>query len=419
MLGNMCGRTKIEIICEADTSTARWCDSAVIVSVKNGKGALAHTIDNHGGSYSDWASRLTLNGTALVQGEYASCPTCEGLLTAGYGLENAVCPELDEIRSTVNEEYTDIKNAAEKLMPLLGLLDDGYYLIADVVHYPTDGNGGFFYNMSNKLSAYDGSCDDYYLNGFYTAVPTYPAFLIPTQSADRINRERVEYYKKKLAENPDSVRGIAYHEKGFFSALLDGHHKAFAAAELGLPIRCITIIRGYYYKMHNHAENSFFSSVNFCGIDVKEGGRIKIPEKIEYHSRKAKLEPFISTVAGQSFSISCAKYPTAYELAVESELFDEDSDFTVESDEWINNCDYEYAEKLKAALIYFLRHDPEEARKLALKMIKAEDRCVPVREAWKALTNFRDEETEQLFVDFLINESKEHYAYDVVNSYWD
>ncbi len=419
MFSNVFGRTKTEIICEADVSDAIWCDSAVIVSVKNGKGTLAHTIDTYDGNHSSCASNLTFNGITLVQGNYPMCPTCEGLLAAGYGLENVKCTELDEVRSTLNDEYTGINNAAEKLMPLLGLLSDGYYLIADVVHYPTDGNGGFFYNMSNKLSAYDGSCDDYYLDGFYTAAPTYPAFLIPTQSADMLNRERVEFYKKKLIENPESVRGIVYHEKGFFSALLDGHHKAFAAAELSMPLRCITIIRGYYYKMKKQCSDSFCSSVNFCGIDVKEGGKIKVPDKIEYYSHKAKIEPFVSSVAGQCFKINCAKYPTAYELAVESELFDDDSDFTVKADEWISNCDYEYSEKLKAALIYYLRRDPEEARKLALKMIKAEDKCVPVREAWKALLNFRDEETEQLFVDFLINESKEHYAYDTVNSYWD
>lgn len=38
----MFGSTKTKIICEADVSNIQWCDSAVIVSVKNGKGTLTH-----------------------------------------------------------------------------------------------------------------------------------------------------------------------------------------------------------------------------------------------------------------------------------------------------------------------------------------------------------------------------------------
>ena len=59
----------------------------------------------------------------------------------------------------------------------------------------------------------------------------------------------------------------------------------------------------------------------------------------------------------------------------------------------------------------------EKAKELALKIIGSNCCDVPVKEAWKTLTHFRDPETEKLFVDFLINESKEHYAYDTVNSY--
>ena len=191
----MFGRTRTKIVCEEDVSKVNWCDSAVVVSVKNGRGTLTHISSPDDGKYSDYSCNLTLEGITLVQGKYSYCPTCEGLLASGYGLENVECEELDRIRSTVNEGYSDIRDAAEKLMPLLGLLDDGYYLIADVEHYPSDGRGNFFYNMSNELSVYDGCCDDYYLYGLFAAVPCYPAFLIPTQSADRTDRERVDYYK--------------------------------------------------------------------------------------------------------------------------------------------------------------------------------------------------------------------------------
>lgn len=408
---------EVKLLFEPDLQEINWCESAVVVSVKNGKGLLTHIYTTSSKQYES-ICRLTLNGKPLVQGEYPFCPTCEGLMAAGCGLENVDCKELEAIRRNLNESYSDIKAAAESLIPLLELLDDGYYLIADIPHYPTDGDGHFFYNMPNKLTYYDGCCDSYYLNAFYTAESPYPAFLIPTQSADIISRERIDHYKEKLKASPDSVRALAFHEYGFFSALLDGHHKAFAAAELGLPIRCITVIKGHFFRFSHHC-NEPNSGVCFCDLHINEGGDIAVPEELRTETKNADFNVFESSVAGRDFDISCNCYPTAYELAIESALSEEEPDFFTAADDMIKHCDNENKEKLKAALVYYLKKAPEKAKELALKIIGSNCCDVPVKEAWKTLTHFRDPETEKLFVDFLINESKAHYAYDTVNSYWD
>lgn len=424
----MFGRTKINIMRDVKIPRADWCRSAVLVSVKNGRGALAHvsesTLD-----YDDFHSRLMLNGTPIMQGKYTWCPTCCGLLAAGYGIENADCKELRDIRDKVNSAYTDINAAAEKISPLLGLLCDGLYLVADVTHYPTDGMGRFFYNVPKALTSYDGACDDYWLSGLLTTADTYPAFLFPTQSAEMIDRRWVEHYKAILRRDPNSVRGIAYYEKGCFSALLDGHHKAFAAAELGLPLNCITILPvSYCYTDPPYYKNRPADGIAFCNIKIPFGGSLKPRDKNQIwgynsHGKTAKITPFDSPVTGHSFDISCQKYPTAHELAALSAVLGDGEKLTAETAEkWLTESEPETEAKLTCALSYFLRTDPPAARSLAFKIIRSDGDNLPISEAYRTLISFRDEETEQLFIDYLVNadrQSKKSRLYDIVNSYWD
>ncbi|MGN0585765.1 MAG: hypothetical protein ACI4JF_00645 [Oscillospiraceae bacterium] len=421
----MFGSTKINILRKAKIPRAAWCRSAVLVSVKNGRGALAH-VSETAPNYDDFHSRLMLNGTPIMQGKYTWCPTCCGLLAAGYSIENADCKELRDIRDKINGGYTDINAAAENISPLLGLLGDGLYLVADVTHYPSDGTGRFFYNVPKELTYYDGACDYYWLSGLLTTGDIYPAFLFPTQSAEMINRERVEYYKDILRRDPDSVRGIAYYEKGYFSALLDGHHKAFAAAELGLPLNCITILPvSYYYTDPPYDKNKPADGIAFCNIKIPFEGIRKAQHKkpiwgYNSHRKTEKITPFESPVTGHGFDISCQKYPTAYELAAISAVLGDGENLTAETAEkWLTERETETEEKLTCALRYFLRTDPPQARSLAFKIIRLGGDILPIREAYRTLLSFRDEETEQLFIDYLINADKKSKCYDIVNSYWD
>ena len=93
-----------------------------------------------------------LNGKPLIQGKYPVCPTCSALLARGYGVDNIDCPEIKSIRDRINSEYLGINNAIEVLTPLLELLDDGYFVIADARLYPTDGTDHYFANVPDSLS---------------------------------------------------------------------------------------------------------------------------------------------------------------------------------------------------------------------------------------------------------------------------
>lgn len=142
----------------------------------------------------------------------------------------------------MNTEYTDIFRTAQKIKPLLVLLEDGLYLLADTVGYPSDGEGHFFFSVPDKLTEFQAMRNTYYSSDYLKATDSFPLFLYPTESSRLIDENRVEEYVKLFKESKNPPRVLAYYEAGFFSVLLDGHHKACAAAKLETYLHCITII---------------------------------------------------------------------------------------------------------------------------------------------------------------------------------
>jgi len=56
-----------------------------------------------------------------------------------------------DIQEKVNSNYLSLEESIENIEPLLTLLETGFYLIADAICYPTDGDKNFFWNTPNKL----------------------------------------------------------------------------------------------------------------------------------------------------------------------------------------------------------------------------------------------------------------------------
>ncbi|MDE7121808.1 MAG: hypothetical protein K2O42_06570, partial [Oscillospiraceae bacterium] len=219
----------IELQKTIDTDQYLWCRDAVLVRVIGGKSALTKIGSDYTDDYTI-NSVLLLNGKPIVQGEYPICSTCSALLARGYGIENTDCEELQMIRKKINSDYVDLQTSVRNIEPILDLLDDGYYIIADAEIYPTDGSNHFFANVPDKLCHIKASCSTYYNHDFLTAVDGFPAFLYPTQSNAVLNPERADYYVDKI-DKDNAPRAIAYYDNGFICALLDGHHKAYAAAK--------------------------------------------------------------------------------------------------------------------------------------------------------------------------------------------
>lgn len=417
---------EVKILNEPDVSGFKWCGGAITFSVKNGKGSLSHIISGETENY-EYSARLVLNNKPLIQGEYSISPTCSGLLATGYGIENIDCPELKNVREKINSAYKDIRSSAEALKPLLGLLDDGIYLLADIEYNPTDGSGNFFYSVPNEPTPTDAVCDTYF-NINFDPVNAFPAYLYPTQSAALCNPQRVEEYVRLLKDNPKPPRGIAYYEKGFISALIDGHHKACAAARLGIKLNCLTIMRAdrvEYSGLIYRGKNSRVKNVFFAGIKLpaEKGARLgdygfncKYPRgskhKLHEYSLTGRRFPHEELSAAKNyFTLDQLCGISAFGFDVNAITDDEISALLEFSDE--ENCC-----KLKYMLAYFTVNDKNRAYELAKKIILSRCDRLPRREAWQAMLDFKTDETEQMVIDYFVEHDKKDSCWDIVNSYW-
>lgn len=393
-----------------------WCNSAIMFSVKNGKDTLKHVYGKIDKVDYQYNSHLMLNGFPLLQAEKPVCPTCLGLLAVGYGIENINCSELEQVRQAVNSDYVNINKSVEILSPLLGLLSDGIYLLADIPYFPTNGDGKFFYDIPNEPTMFTGTCQGFYFNELYCTVDGFPAYLYPTQSDKLINRERVNYYTEIIKRDGKLPRGIAYYEGGFFSALLDGHHKAVAAAICGEVLNCLTIIKANGYNINkNEGESLLFSAIkvpfdNACKITKKTRTPIE-----EFTAKNYTLIHNLLT----DMKFKTEEYPDIEELTAIYAVGLEDTEIMDKlTDKWFEDNKSDVL-RLKYALIYFSKADREKAYKLAKMIIADGSYGLPYKEAYRALLKDRSQETEDLFVDYLINKDSSDECWDIVNSYWD
>lgn len=205
-----------------------------LVQVKNGKGLLYEY-------YSEAPDKATYDTLMFgdrplfqLQGDGYFCPTCEKIVRSGYQLEQT--EEFHEER--MNGEDVPFLEALEGLKPLLGLLKDNCYVILDTQLYPVDGNGHIFWNVPASEEAVPGSCLFYRGDGEWGC--SRPHFTVATQSIRKLRESRVEYYR----EHP-SCRAVAYYMDGYMTALLDGHHKALAAALDHRSVNALVIMRCY------------------------------------------------------------------------------------------------------------------------------------------------------------------------------
>ena len=211
--------------------------------------------------------QIKLNDIPIVQAKIPECSTCCSVLATGYGIENTNCKELLDIQEKVNSNYVSLEKSIKNIEPLLTLLETGFYLVADAICYPTDGDKNFFWNVPNKLEN----------ENYFEYIYGQPVYLYPTQTTDSYDKNRVEYYIDKFIELDDSSpRTIVYNFTDYINFIIDGHHKACASALLGEPLRCILIIPAIVTKYYNVLEEKNETYLDFSSIKVSQA---EIPEK--------------------------------------------------------------------------------------------------------------------------------------------
>lgn len=270
------GETQPEITPVYRVKAHGFVKSGIIFSIKNGRNQLQKKwLDED-----EWASQgvLFLKETPLAQFDGSFSSTTPYLLAEGYGIEKADCEELKAIDAAINAPFTDIDHSFEAVKPLLGLLADGCYLLADAEITPTDGEGRFFWDIPPRFSRYQCTAADYYLGNvrecdIFGVESVDPVYLYPSQSAALFNQARADYYTELFRTEKEPPRAIAYNFMHGMNILLDGHHKAAAAAKLGIPLKCLLIIKGVPRCLHKDGRNQetlrFTDDIIFTGEETE------------------------------------------------------------------------------------------------------------------------------------------------------
>ena len=386
----------------------------------------AHTVDDayYGRRY---LAQITLNNVPLVQINSPGCPTCSSLLATGYGIENANCRELRCIQEKMNAPFISLDRSIEEIAPLLTLLKGGLYLIADAFCYPTDGNGNFFWDVPNKLTEQPATAPVYLPDMDYTYIEGQPIYVYPTQSTDCYDEKRVNDYTELFQSMENPPRAVAYYFSEFISFILDGHHKACAAAALGKPLNSLLIIpcSGCSYKREADRQIPdilYFSSVK---VPVSAVPEKYIPVLSPWSDVPSPVQITSGTIDRRTWetkyteSVKC--YPSVLEYAMMTAV-GISADNSVSEEQIMNymkdmNC--ENQKKMTAVLRVLKIQGDIRLKCIAMRCAREAPSGELKKEAYKLLAQIKaDPDIEQLFIDYLVECEDPHDAIrPIVDSY--
>ena len=396
----------------------------------NGKGKLTVEIGKTEPNIWQAPSKIKLNDIPLIQSKVSDIPTWCNLLATGYGIENANCKELLEIQEKINSDYVNLETSINNMKPLLTLLESGFYLIADAICYPTDGEN-FFWNVPNNLKEFLSAGPVYLGEGTY--VFDQPVYLYPTQTTDSYNKNRVDYYIEKFKNSADNKpRAIVYNFEEFINFIIDGHHKACASTLLKEPVSCILIIPGKIYE--DYYKNTYLNFSRIL-IDYKN-----IPKEYTRYIKKEKFSPSQEKIEIKDGIVNNREWEKEYinsakhylSLLDYANIIDIMQDNEIEvNDIFIKNClknfDKDSQVKMKK-LLYLLKFtDIKKAQEIALKYAKKTLREEEIDKELKQLvyrillSDKNNEEVENIFIDYIVyhSDNKEDPILNIINSYWE
>lgn len=412
-------------------------DCSEIINIKegklvyvNGKGKLTVEIGKTEPNIWQAPSKIKLNDVPLIQAKIPDCPTCSSLLATGYGIENANCKELLEIQEKINSDYINLETSINNMKPLLTLLESGFYLIADAICYPTDGEN-FFWDVPNNLKEFLSAGPVYLGEGTY--VFDQPVYLYPTQTTDSYNKDRVDYYIEKFKTSVDNKpRAIVYNFEEFINFIIDGHHKACASTILKEPVSCILIIPGKIYE--DYYKNTYLNFSRIL-IDYKN-----IPKEYTRYIKKEKFSPSQEKIEIKDGIVNNREWEKEYinsskhylSIIDYANVIDIMQDDEIEvNDIFIRNClenfDKDSQIKMKKLLYLLEFTDIKKAQEIALKYARKTLREEEIDKELKQLTyrillnDKNNEEVEKVFIDYIVyhSDNKEDPILNIINSYWE
>ena len=422
-----------------DISQVKSVKDARLVYVK-GLGKFSTRINNSvkQNDYG-WLETFTLNDVPLLQIDSIWTGTSAGFVAAGYGIENTDCPELEKVREEINKPFESLTKSISILQPILELFETGLYVVADAFCFPADGNGNFFWNVKNDFTIASATEIKILWEPDFNVISIDPVFVYPTQSTDKYSAERVEYYKN--LDKDKIPRAICYNICNALNLLIDGHHKACAAALKKEPFGCLLIIPFHGYNYIKNKGKIIKQGLRFNGINAD----INDIEKKYIDNEKRKTFD-INNLAESPYHIgdiikrkwedeyikNGTEYLTADELAQAVHLGL--AQYNIRDDrqminELLDKFDHNSQCELAAIIMLLRSKDPSLRRELALICAKkaqsdwGEGAYFLMKECLKSFLSYpNDEEIIDFCVDYLVNSDNDiHHSEftDMANKYLD
>ncbi|MFT9848773.1 hypothetical protein [Aneurinibacillus sp. REN35] len=350
-------------------------------------------------------------------GEELYCPTCAKLLSIGLGREKVDKRIIDSI--TYSQELgTDIVAAFENMKPMLSMLENGYYLLTRIEMIPTDGDGHFFWNLSSSKKQYHATADVHYKLHMSSGTPT---FLLPSQSMQCINEERVNHYVAQI-KTGKTMTGLAFYYEGFMSTLLDGHYRAAAAYLENKRIDCLTIMQVTEFSQYKKPGEMYAGGEGYDLRLFNKPKRIYAFLKKGIHSRTTELTVTeVERILAECQNVWEDERTASIHTAFDKRMYPDylsiaflDMAGNV-SDERINDVmsrqDDEAEFELEVVFKKLQLQEPQRAFELAKKIMNDANWKMLWAEAFRYAATIDSMEVEDLFIKYVIDH--EYDAKDV------
>lgn len=225
---------------------------------KNSKNAIKVGVTEIG-------SYLEINKPVVL--DWSDCDGSMGRYCTLMGLKNDDFISLThELNSHIYKDYSENPgNLLIDFQPLFHLLENGLYFInysKSLENYPMESYLVFPKRAFTEKIFINENKDDVLLFTSDWYYESQGSFTIATQSADTIDRERIEFYKKEISqgkrpfiieiyksyiEDQSKINETRDYNPELTSAvfLLDGHHKFLAYQELNISPPTFTICQGF------------------------------------------------------------------------------------------------------------------------------------------------------------------------------
>ncbi len=315
----------------------------------------------------------------------------------------------------------NIKAAYESSLDLLNALEPGFYLLAFNDHFPVSIIGGFF----GELPAND---YQYYKFNYPHAKPqAFPAYLVPTAAPASLDIVKIKHYRE-LIKTGAPIFAAALYFDDFMSLILKGHHKAAAAYLEGRKLTCLTVIPCSGYAHDNKNITTLFfgcDQIDAAGIagdyitemiKIKENKTLSEDEthknasiiNEEWNVKFNVLDSFLFDIPDGS---ACDNSPQldmknkpvyeSFRLIEGLSILGDLNDNRIEA--LLNSPSPDYS-AIEIALDMLIETNDKRAYGFAYKIAGSQTYIGLWTAAFTYLSQFRNKEVEDLFINYLIND---------------